>query len=158
MKRALYILPLLPLFAFLLYRSSVRQDLGWIDSISGSRKDQTVRRLGPTSAPVIPDSPLAQRYRKLGLQWQPDWRNVKGTYVDLFGRHVGHEHGWPAPEIYTLATTEVLQERFLNASTDEEVRQFFRVMTTGTEAEKKAAVEAACDKALARASSTRPAR
>lgn len=156
MKHVAYILPILGLLlALFLIPTPVRQDLGWIDSVSGSRKDQTVRRFGPTAAPVVQDSPLARRYRKLGLQWHPDWRNVRGDYVDLFGRNVGHEHGWPAPEIYTLATTEGLQERFLNASSDEEIRQFFRVMTTGTDAEKRAAVDAACEKALTATPTTR---
>ncbi len=125
--------------------TGVRQDLGWIDSISGSRKSQTVWRLGRSSSPVVSESLLAARYRKLGLQWEPDWRNVKGTYVDIFGRSVGSAHG-SAPEIYSFNSD--LQEWFLAASSDDEVRVFFRVISSGSDAEQKAAVEAAGEKAL----------
>jgi hypothetical protein len=135
---------------------SVRQDLGWIDSISGSQKRQTVWRSGAESTPVVSESLLAARYRKLGLQWEPDWKNVKGTYIDLYGRNVGHAHGWPAPEIYSFALNPDLQQSYLAGSSDEEVRELFRVMSGGTEEEKKSAVEAACNKALGEYATTRP--
>lgn len=125
----------------------VRQDLGWIDAISGSQKTQTLWRVGRSSLPFIIESPLAARYRKLGLTWEPDWRNVKGTYVNALGRHVGSGHGF-APEIYDLATSADLQNAYIAASTDDDIRQFFHTMTTGTDTLKKAAVTQACDKAL----------
>jgi hypothetical protein len=134
----------------------VRQDLGWIDSISGSQKRQRVWRVGAASTPAVTESLLAARYRKLGLQWEPDWKNVKGTYIDAFGRSVGHAHGWPAPEIYSLALNRDLQQSYLAASSDDDVREFFRIMSSGTDEEKKAAVEAACDKALGEYAATRP--
>ncbi len=142
-------------FLFIPTRVHVRQDLGWIDSIGGSQKRQTVWGSGAESAPVVSESLLAARYRKLGLQWEPDWENVKGTYVDLFGRHVGSAHG-SAPEIYSFALSPDLQQSYLAASSDDEVRELFRVMSSGTEAEKKSAVEAACNKALGEYAATRP--
>jgi hypothetical protein len=147
MKRYWVIIGIVLTGAFLLIPHHVRQDLGWVDSIGGSRKSQTVWRYGAPTAPVLTESPLAERYRALGLQWEPDWKSVKGTYVDVFGRSVGHEHGF-APEIYSLAMHPDLQRAFLAKSSDDDVRAFFRVMLSGSEAEKKAAVEAACDKAL----------
>jgi hypothetical protein len=51
-----------------------------------------------------------------------------------------------APEIYTLDAD--LQRSFLKAASDEEVRGFFRVMSGGGGAEKKAAVAGACEKGL----------
>jgi hypothetical protein len=74
----------------------------------------------------------------------------------VFGRNVGHAHGWPAPEIYDLALSPDLQQSYLAASSDTEVRDFFRVMSSGTDEEKKAAVEAACNKALGEYAATRP--
>ena len=148
MRRAWPILvAALALAAVLLLGTAVRQDLGWVDAVSGSRKAQTAWRFGWSAGPVVSDSPLAARYRRLGLRWEPDWRNVQGTYVDAFGRSVGHAHG-QAPPVYTLALDLPLQESFLRASSDEEVRTFFRTLTSGTEVEQKAAVEAACEKAL----------
>ena len=157
MKRFWIILAVVVIVALLFIPGThVRQDLGWIDSISGSQKSQTVWRSGAESTPVVSESLLAARYRKLGLQWEPDWKNVKGTYLDIFGRNVGHAHGWPAPEIYSFALSPDLQQSYLAASSDQEVREFFRVMSSATEDEKKAAVEAACNKALGEYAATRP--
>jgi len=133
----------------------VRQDLGWIDAISGSQKSQTVWRVGETSPPIVSDSLLAERYRTLGLKWEPDWRDVRGTYLNVFGRSVGRAHG-SAPEIYNFAFSQDLQRSYLAASSDAELHKFFRIMSTGTEAEKKVAVETACNKALSEYATTRP--
>ena len=151
MRRFPLILTVVVVTGLLLASSRVRQDRGWIDSISGSQKRQTVWRFGMASAPVVLESPLAARYRKLGLQWEPDWKNVKGTYFDLFGRNKGSAHGWPAPEIYSFALNPDLQHLYLDASSDGDVQEFFRTMSTGTEEEKKAAVEVAFNTALSAA-------
>jgi hypothetical protein len=90
------------------------------------------------SPAVVSESPLAKKYRELGLKWEPDWKRVRGTEVNVFGRSVGHEHG-AAPEIYPLNAD--LQRLFLKAASDDEVRAFFRVMSGGSEAEKKGACE-----------------
>jgi hypothetical protein len=156
MKRLWIILAVLVIVTVLFIPATVRQDLGWIDSISGSQKRQTVWRFGAASMPVMSESLLAARFRKIGLQWEPDWENVRGTYVDIFGRNVGHEHVWPAPEIYTLAVSPGLQRSYLVASSDDDIREFFRIMSSGTEDEKKAAVEAACDRALGEYAATQP--
>lgn len=124
----------------------VGQDLGWIDSISGSRKTQTIWRVGASSLPMVSDSPLAVRYRKLGLKWEADWKNVKGTYINIFGGGLGSAHGWPAPEIYSFPRE--LQQYYLAAASDDDIRTFFHVMLHGTEAEKKAMLEAAGEKAM----------
>jgi hypothetical protein len=148
MKRVWIIIGFLAVVGFLLIPMSQRQDLAWMDSISGSEKTQTVWQFGGSSSPVIRESPLAARYRKLGLKWNRDWRNVKTAYTDVLGRNLGSADSFPAPEIYQFALSSGLQKRYLSKSSDVEVRAFFRVMTTGTEAEKKAAVEASCDRAL----------
>lgn len=123
----------------------VRQETGWVDAISGSRKYQTDWRLGWSTTPGITDSALALRYRKLGLQWNPDWRCVQGTYVNLFGRHIGWAHG-TAPPILAFG---VVDQLYAGSASDEEVRGFFRVMTAGTDAEQKAEVEEAADRVFA---------
>jgi hypothetical protein len=93
----------------------------------------------------VTESPLAKKYRELGLKWEPDWKQVRATEVDVFGRSISSACGI-APEIYTLNAD--FQRLFLKASSDDEVRAFFRVMSGGSDAEKKAAVEGACEKGL----------
>ncbi|MGH7179681.1 MAG: hypothetical protein ACREJC_20060 [Tepidisphaeraceae bacterium] len=155
MKKFRYIVAALALLAVILVPSRVRQDLGWIDAVSGSRKTQTVWRFGLSSKPVIVESPLAARFKTLDLKWEPAWRNVQGTHRNIFGRSVGSEHG-VAPVIYDLAWNPDLQRTFLAASSDDDVRAFFGLMTSGTEAEQKLAVREACDKALRPYASARP--
>jgi len=123
----------------------VRQELRWVDGVSGSRKERRVWRFVTPSPAVVTESPLAKKYRELGLTWEPNWRQVRGAEVDVFGRGVSSEGG-AAPEIYTLDADD--QRWYLKAASDDEVRAFFRVMTGGSEAEKKAAVEGACEKGL----------
>jgi hypothetical protein len=125
----------------------IRQDLGWIDSISGSHQTQSTWRFGWSSPARVTDSPLAIRYREMGLQWQPNWCNVKGTYVNIFGRKIGSGHG-RAPAIYFLAVHPDLQQAYINQSSDDEVRELFHILSSGTEAEQDAACEAATNRAL----------
>jgi hypothetical protein len=129
---------------------TIHQDRGWIDAISGSRKNQTTWRFGVSSSPAVAESLLAVKYRQLGLSWQPEWVNVRGAFTDIFGRSLGSSHDWPAPEIYPLVHPG-LQQSYLAVASDDDVREFFRVMSGGSEAEKGVAVQAACDKALATA-------
>jgi hypothetical protein len=131
--------------AALLVGESVRQELGWVDAVSGSRKDLRVWRFVAPSPAVVTESPLAKKYRELGLKWEPDWKQVRATEVDIFGRSISNACGM-APEIYTLNAD--LQRLFLKAASDDEVRAFFRVMSGGSDAEKKAAVEGECEKGL----------
>src|SRR4051794_23540779 len=98
-KRTWLIVAVVAAATLLTANAYVHERLGWVDSISGARKSQTHWRLLGPSTPVVSESPLAARYRKLGLQWEPDWRNVEGTSVGLFGLTVARGHG-PAPEIY----------------------------------------------------------
>ena len=140
---------------FLLSPTHVRQDLASIDAIGGSRKTQTVWRFGFATKPAVIDSQLATRLRALGLRWEPDWRNIKGTYVGLTGRSVGSAHG-SAPANYTLAVSPDLQRLYLAKASDDQLREFFRVMTAGTEREQRDAVDAACELALTGPSTTRP--
>lgn len=147
MRRLHYIIAAIVLVIAILLPLPIKQNLAWIDSISGMRKSQTVWRPGWSSSPAIVDSPLAMRYRRLGLTWEPQWCNVVGTHVNVLGRRVGTEHG-PAPEIYSLALHPRLQEAFLAASNDDEVRAFFNVMCSGSAADQGAAVEAACAKGM----------
>lgn len=125
----------------------IRQELGWIDAISGSQKSQTLWRIGGASQPIVLDSLLGHRLKELGLTWEPDWRNTKGTYIDAFGRSVGSGHG-AAPEIYTLALNTELQRAYLDNATDSDIRELFRVMSSGTTTEKEAKLETICSRAL----------
>src|SRR4051812_39661332 len=75
----------------------VREDLGWMDALSGTYQTQTVWLSRYPTTPVVTPSPIELRLRKIGVTWRPDWRNVKGTSRDLLGRRLGREHGSAPP-------------------------------------------------------------
>ena len=123
----------------------VRSEFGWIDSVSGSRKSQTITRWGSVLPPVIAVSPLARKFSNLGLVWQPDWRNVRSSAIPLIGRSYSLGHG-SAPTIYDLSFHNEVQQYFIDHSSDEEIRAFFSVMITGTDLQQKVAIEAMFNK------------
>jgi hypothetical protein len=69
--------------------------------------------------------------------------------VNAYGRSVGRANRGPAPAIYELALNRDLQEWYLSVVSDDDVRQFYHTMLDGSEAEKSAAVDTACETALA---------
>lgn len=129
-----------------------RQERVWIDAVSASTKSERMYRDGEAST-VITDSPFAERYRALGLSWEPQWHNVAATSITVAGRRTNLGHG-RAPEIHSFRSAD-LQQLFLAGASDDEVRAFFQVMSTGTEAEQRAAIEAAADKIFSKPTTTR---
>ena len=98
-----------------------------------------------SSGTVTVPSPLETRLRAAGIAWTARPQFLGATRYDITGRSCGAECG-TAPPIYPLRP---LLKAFADASTDGELRAFVRVMETGTDAEQRAAVDAACGKALA---------
>ena len=150
LRRPLFVLILAALVlstASFLFSLNVRQDLGWVDAVTGSEKYQTDWVFGMTTGRRTVPSPIELRLRKMGVTVQPDWRNVMGTYRNLFGNSTGHAHGWPAPAIYPFRGDE--QQGFVDTSSDAEILTFVRVMQSGTEPAKREAVDATVEKSLA---------
>jgi hypothetical protein len=131
---------------------TVRQIEGWIDPVTGSMMGKTVWLFGITTGPHVNVSALELRLKSSGIRWTPSWRFLHNTHLNIFGGATCHECG-SAPPIYQVRP--VLEE-FAAASTDAELREFVRVMQSGTDAEQKAAVDAAGEKGLGALS--RPAR
>jgi hypothetical protein len=97
-------------------------------------------------------SPLETRLKSSGIAWTPSWQFLHNTHRNVFGSATSYECG-SAPPLYELRP--VLKE-FAAASTDAELREFVRVMQSGTHAERQAAVEAAGEKGWEVLSATRP--
>jgi hypothetical protein len=131
--------------------ADVRQVESRMDVVTGSMTWKTVWLFGITSGPRVEVSPLETRLRSSGIQWTPSWQFLHNTHRNVLGHATCYECG-SAPAIYGLRP--VLEE-FAAASTDAELREFVRVMQSGTDAEQRAAVEAAVEKGL-QALSTAP--
>jgi hypothetical protein len=123
---------------------AVKRVEGHMDAVTGSVTRQTVWLLGVRSAPRVEVSPLETRLRNSGISWTPSWRFLHNTHCTVFGVATCYECG-SAPAIGQLRPALGL---FVSASTDAELRDFVHVMESGTDAEQKAAVEAAADKAF----------
>jgi hypothetical protein len=131
---------------------TVRQVESRLDPVTGSMTWKTVWLFGISPRPRVDVSPLETRLRSGGISWTPSWQFLHDTHRNIFGGATCHECG-SAPPIYQLRP--VLKE-FAAASTDAELREFVRVMQSGTDAEQKAAVEAAGEKGLLALSAERP--
>ena len=116
---------------------------GRIDPVTGSMMGKTVWLFGITTGPHVEVSALETRLKRSGIRWTPSWQFLHNTHLNIFGGATCHECGL-APPIYRIP---VLKE-FAAASTDAELREFVRVMQSGTDAEKNAAVDAAGEKGL----------
>lgn len=137
--RMLSILAAVSFLAVVAPSVAVRQDESRIDAVTGSMISKTVWLFGITSGPHVDVSPLETRLNSSGIQWAPSWQFLHNTHRNVFGGATCHECGW-TPAIYQL--TPMLKE-FAAVSTDAELRAFVRVMQSGTDAEREAAVEAA---------------
>jgi hypothetical protein len=132
-------------FAFFALASApVRRVESRVDGVTGSMRWTTVWFGWVTSGPRTDVSPLETYLCGNGVRWTPQWHTLHNTHRNLFGGATCYECG-PAPPIYSLRSC--LQE-FVAASSHDEIRQFVRVMESGTEAEQAAAVDAADNKAL----------
>lgn len=110
-----------------------------MDAVTGSTTSKTVWLFGATSGARTDVSPLETRLKRSGIPWTPAWQFLNNTHRNVFGGATCRECG-SAPAVYQLRP--VLNE-FAAASTDAELREFVRVMQSGTDAEQNAAVEAA---------------
>ncbi len=115
-----------------------------VDAVTGTMSWQTTWTFGLTSPPRVNVSPLEARLKRGGIPWTPRWSCLHDNDYDLFGHRLSCGCG-TAPPVYTL---QPCSAEFAKASTDAELREFVRVMQSGTDAEQEAAVQAACDKAL----------
>ena|SRR5687768_9006070 len=142
---------LLLLGAVMLPEPTVRQVESSVDAVTGTMTWKTVWIFGITAPPRIAVSPLERRLVKAGIPWTPQRVFLHIKHLDVFGHPRAWDCGW-APPIHSV---RVILEEFAAASTDEELREFVRIMESGTEAEQKAAVDAAGEKALRELRSSR---
>ena len=115
-----------------------------MDVVTGSMSWKTVWLFGITSGRRVDVSPLETRLKSSGIPWTPSWQFLHNAHRNVFGGATCYECG-TAPAIYHVRP--VLKE-FATASTDAELREFVRVMQSGTDAQRKAAAEAAGEKGL----------
>lgn len=123
---------------------AVRQVEGRMDPVTGSMSWKTVWIFGVTFGPHVDLSPLDARLKNGGIQWTPSWQFLHNTHYNVFGKPIRFECG-RAPPIHDLRP--VLKE-FVAASTDGDLQEFVRIMQSDSEAEQRAAVDAACKKVI----------
>jgi hypothetical protein len=130
---------------------AVRQVESGMDAVTGSMTWKTVWLFGITSGARVDISPLETRLKRSGIQWTPSWQFLHNTHRNVFGLATCYECG-SAPAIYRICP---VLRGFAAASTDAELREFVRVMQSGTDAEQRAAVDAASEKGLEAESAAR---
>lgn len=123
---------------------TVRKVESRIDEVTGSMSWENVWIFGITSGPRITPSSLETRLKQSGISWTPRWHTLHNTHRNIFGSALRYDCS-SAPPIFEIRL--VLRE-FATTCTDDDLREFVRVMQSGTESEQKAAVDAANEKAL----------
>lgn len=117
-----------------------------IDAVTGTTTTRTTWPLGISSGDVVNVSPLELRLKASGIPWTADWRFMSENGRTIAGV-VTYRGCSTAPPIYQIRP---VLKKFADASTDAELREFVRVMQTGTDAEQAAAVDAAGEKVFGR--------
>jgi hypothetical protein len=115
-----------------------------IDAVTGTTTTRTTWPLGISSGTVVDVSPLELQLKARRVTWTPDWRFMSENGRTILGSTT-YRACSNAPTIDQIKP--VLKE-FAEGATDAELREFVRVMEQGTEAEQRAAVEAAGEKGL----------
>ncbi len=123
----------------------VRNDRIWIDSVTGSMKQQTCWFFVCQTSEEKPSAIEHWITQHEGTH-KADWRFLSRTSKNLFGNVVSRGCAL-APEIDPLHQAD-LNTSFVHAATDAEVREFVRTMRTGSPRERTRAVELACRKAV----------
>lgn len=116
----------------------------WVDPVTGSRKTQAAFLIFWTS-PEVRQSEIERWIVRNEGAYLPRWRHLS-TRSDSFFGGVAAACSL-APAIFPLGSGDRDLE-FIRRSTDREIAEFVRIMRTGTEDEKKQAVEAAWEKIL----------
>jgi len=134
-------------FALLLYGVcfiDVHEDSVWMDPQTRTEMRQS-KWFGIRMTPVITKSALDDRLSRIGFHHQPNWQFLHDSQSNVFG--VVTVRGCStAPRIYSFPP-EMLRS-FVNASSDQDIKNFMHIMQSGTEFEQNAAIESAADQAL----------
>jgi hypothetical protein len=118
-----------------------RNDLGWVDPVTGSVRFQRRWFLIPTST-VVHTTVIEEWIVRHEGRYKPSWQFIFDTSSTWLGR--GHACD-TAPESYSV---HLVDRDFVRISTDAEIDEFVRVMRKGTKDDRKKVVEALCDKVL----------
>lgn len=122
----------------------VLKDIQWVDAVTGSMRRQTVWPFGTSRGVVTQASPLELELCQRGIRWSADWRFLSEADRTLLGNATSRGCG-VAPPIYQIRS---VLGQFASASSNDELREFVRVMQSGSEDERRAAVDGAGDKGL----------
>ncbi len=115
-----------------------------LDPVTGSEIRTTTWPFGISTGPRVTPSPLETKLAARGIPYAPSWRFFSSTGQTIFGTPRSFSCGSQPP----VANLRPVIAEFAAAATDGELREFVRVMQTGTDAQQLVAVEAAGQKGL----------
>lgn len=113
-----------------------------VDVVTGTRKWENSSFFGMLHSTHYVVSPLEERLKAEGIEWQATWLSMGYTERSVFGGYRIACRFHQRPSIYEMHS---LMEYFVDGTTHEELVAFVRVMQFGTRQEQEAAVTAASD-------------
>ena len=124
----------------------VRETTTWVCTVSGALKRQTVWFGSISSRPNIEQTALSTWIERNEGAIEYQWKYFGSLRTDPFRWTKAYGSG-SAPPIYRMRR---LLADFVRLSTEDELRDFVRIMRTGTEPDKKSLVREAADRTLER--------
>jgi hypothetical protein len=122
--------------------TSVRTVSYWMDPETRAVKMQT-EWLGYKLSPVVTETALDQRLAVMGIAHTHTWQFCSEAESKALGTVRGCGI---APKIMQCPPQMLLD--FVDHASDSEVKQFVQTMSSGTDAQQQAAIDAAADRAL----------
>lgn len=129
----------------------VKQEWIYMDTVTGSKKYETLLVFGPDPKPLVKPSELELWLVRREGKIQHNWRRLRGEAENIWGGYVSsgpHAGGEGGIYIGDLAIHDDLLNAYVADSTDEQKAQFIQTMRYGTFKEKQLAVDGAVAMAL----------
>jgi hypothetical protein len=119
----------------------VRRVVNDIDAVAGSTREQT-SWLGVRGVAIVSTSPLETRLKSAKIDYRPDWHTLSDYEYSVLGFRNSRGHG-TAPPVHAIYRW---LDRWVATATEDELRNYVRIMQTGTETEQRAVVQAMIDR------------
>lgn len=132
------------LMAFIPMPRVVSRDQKWLCAICASERGEISWPMGVTTNQTFKQSSLDNWISQRGGHVH-DWRSVRCSLRDVFGRYVGTECG-TAPQIYGFSAD--LQSDYMKSASAEQIAAFVQTMQSGTDAQQRQAVDQAVNQAI----------
>jgi hypothetical protein len=121
-----------------------RTEITWVDPLSGTIKQESVRWFGLSRTTVLKTTALEAWQRRRRPDYSPTWQFVHSTGYDVWGRPLLFACG-DAPPLYLFHS---VLDRFVEQATDDDLSHFNDLLNQGDVRQIEAALEKAVEQSF----------